>query len=94
MQLPLLKNIDMLATKWKAIIDPMLSNPMSNMTVLERVLLASGENQIPHKLGRNQQGWVITDTNAAVTIYRSKPFSDTYLYLTASGAVTINLGVF
>jgi len=94
MQLPTKLTFDLMLTRWASILNPVLSNPLTNMTVLERVLLASGENQIPHRLGRNQQGWVITDTNAAVTIYRSKAFNDTYLYLTASGAVTCSIGVF
>ncbi len=94
MQLPLFKNLDLLATKWKSILDPVLSNPLTNMTVLERVVLASGNNQIAHKLGRGQQGWIITDINAAVTIFRYQAFNDTYLYLTASGAAIVNLGVF
>ncbi len=94
MQLPLLQTLELLTTRWKSVLDPVLANPTTNMSILKNVVLASGNNQVPHKLGRMQQGWVIYDTNAAVTVYRYLAFNENFLYLTASGAVTVNLGVF
>jgi hypothetical protein len=94
MQLPLQNTLSLLQTKWKSIIDPVLANPTTNMSILKNVVLASGNNQIPHLLGKMQQGWVSLDINAAQTVFRYKAFNDTYLYLTASGAMTVTLGVF
>jgi len=94
MQLPLLNSIPLLLTKWKSILDPVLANPQTNMSILKNVALASGDNQIPHLLGQVQQGWILTDIQGAATIYRYQAFNATYLYLHSSVAVTVNLGVF
>jgi hypothetical protein len=94
MLLPLQSSLLLLQTKWKSILDPIISNPTTNMAILENVVLASGNNQVAHKLQRMQQGWIITDINGAGTIFRYKAFNDTYLYLTASTALTVNIGVF
>lgn len=88
------RDLSLVQTKWKATLDPIIANPTTNLGILKNVVLTSGSNQIPHLLGQMQQGWVILDINAAITLYRSAPFSDTYLYLTASGPGTVTLGVF
>ena len=67
---------------------------MTNMAILPNVVLVSGNNQIPHLLGKLQQGWVIVDIQGVASIYRYKAFTDTYLYLNSSAGVTVNLGVF
>jgi hypothetical protein len=84
----------MMQTKWKTALVPILRKPLNGMVILPGLALASGVNVINHKLGRMPQGWVVLDTNAAQTVYRSAPFNDLTLSLTASGAVTITLGVF
>jgi hypothetical protein len=94
MQLPLQSTLQLLQTRWKSILDPVIANPMTNMSILENIVLASGNNQVAHKLQRMQQGWVIVDINGAGTIFRYKPFTDSYLYLTASTALTVSIGVF
>lgn len=80
--------------KWAAELNPVLANPMTNMAILKNVVLASGNNTIPHLLQQNQQGWVILDIQGAATIYRNGAFNDTYLYLHSSAGVTCNIGVF
>lgn len=85
---------EMANSRWAAILNPLLSNPLSSIAFLEGVKLASGANVVNHKLGRVQQGWFITDTNAAITYYRSAPFNDLTLTLTCSGAAVVNIGVF
>lgn len=57
------------------------------------VALASGSNRVAHGLGRQPVGWMVVDTDAAVTVYRTA-WSATTLDLTASGAVTVKLWVF
>jgi len=94
MQLPLLKTFELLQTRWKSLLDPVLSNPTTNLTILKNVSLASGNNQIAHLLGQVQQGWIILDIQAAANIYRYKDFNANYLYLNASAPTTVNLGVF
>ena len=94
MQLPLISNPALMMARWKSILDPVLANPMTNMSILENVVLSTGSNSIPHFLQQVQQGWVITDIQGAATVYRNGAFNDTYLYLHASAGVTVNIGVF
>lgn len=89
-----LRDLSLLQTKWKSEIDPFLANPLNHITILKNIFLASGNNQVPHLLQRMQQGWFIVDINGAATVFRYQPFSSTYLYLTSSANVTVNLGVF
>lgn len=92
--LPLKMPSDPIATRWKALIDPLLKNPLNGVQILEGVRLNAGITVINHLLGRMQQGWFITDINGAATIYRSKPLNGLTLTLTSSAAVTVNIGVF
>ncbi len=98
MQLPLyqtaIKELSLLQTKWKSLVDPILANPMTNMSIIENVSLTSGNNQIPHLLDRMQQGWVIVDIQSAAAVYRYLPFNRNYLYLNSSATAIISLGVF
>ena len=87
-------DLTILQTKWKALIDPVLANPMTNLSILRGVHLVAGDNQISHLLQAKQQGWVILDIDAPATIYRNQPFNDIYLFLNASAPVVITLGVF
>jgi len=80
--------------KWAASINTLLALPQSNGKLLTGIVLTNGVNIIPHGLGREIQGWILTDLNAAVTIYRSAPFNQTTLTLTSSGAATVNIEVF
>lgn len=81
-------------TRWASVLNPIIANPTTNMSILENVVLVSGNNQIPHLLDQMQQGWVILDINASANIYRYKAFNDTFLYLNSSAKATVNLGVF
>lgn len=81
-------------SQWASQINPVLNNPLNSVSVLKSVALVSGVNKISHKLGRVQQGWFLTDINAAITYYRSEPFNDLSLTLTCSGAAIANIGVF
>ncbi len=97
MSLPFFKTntvVDQLQTKWKSELDPVLGNPMTNPGLLFGIPLVSGVNVINHLLGRTQQGWVITDINAAAMIFRSAPFNSKTLTLTSNAACTVDLMVF
>lgn len=94
MSLPLKLDWAQAQTRWKSQLDPVLANPTTNMTILKNVSIVSGINVINHLLQQVQQGWVVLDINAAITLYRSAPFNTTTLTLTASGPATVTLGVF
>lgn len=99
MNLPLFQvlsdqSFSLLQTKWKSILDPLLGIPTVNGNLLSNIVLVNGDTVINHKLGRKLIGWQITDQNAAASIYRSKPISDTTLTLTSNAICTISLWVF
>lgn len=97
-QLPLIKSkdpsMDLLQTKWKSNLDPILSIPFLSGKALTNIILATGINNIYHGLGETQQGWIIIDQTASAAIYRSQPFNKQNLTLTSSAPVTISLWVF
>lgn len=94
MQLPTKLQPDMQTTKWKSLLDPLLTNPLNSVSILKEVELRVGNNKIAHKLGRRPQGWLILDINAAAQIYRSADFDDLFLTLNSDAQATISLGVF
>jgi len=96
MPLPLGLPLPTMQTRWKAEIDPVLSNPANSINILKNVSLTTGSNTINHLLGRVMQGWFIVDQQEAASIYRpsTAPFNDLTLTLVSSANVTVNLGVF
>jgi len=86
--------LTLMQNKWKSILDPVLASPITNPQILRGVVLSSGDNVINHKLGATPQGWIISDINAAVSVYRNAPFNDLTLTLNSSGSATINLVIY
>ena len=80
--------------KWASELNPLLNQPQNNGILLKNISLIAGQTIINHRLGKKQQGWIITDINAAATIYRSQPLNDKTLTLTSSAPCTVNLQVF
>lgn len=89
-----MQTLDMLQTKWSSILNPIIANPATNMTILPAFFLQTGVNVINHTLVQTQQGWQVLDIDAAETVYRSAPFNNKTLTLTSSGPANIILGVF
>lgn len=99
MQLPIFQTSDqtlsLMETKWASILNPVLSLPLNDKpSYLTNITLASGNNVINHLLGATPQGWILTDVNAAVSIYRNAAFNSTTLTLNSSGAAIVSLIVF
>jgi hypothetical protein len=98
MSLPIFKdpnrNLMSMQLQWSTAINPLLNAPLSNGTLLTGIQLKSGANVINTMLGRQAQGWMIVDTNAPVTVYRSQPFNNLTLTLVSSGIATVNLYIF
>lgn len=80
--------------KWAAELNPIITNPMNGITILPNISLTAGVNPINHGLTRKPNGWVVVDIQGPQTIYRSAPYNSATLILTASGAVTVSIGVF
>ena len=83
-----------MVTRWASILNPVLVNPMTNVSILLNVQLKVGANSIPHLLGQQQQGWFFVDKQAAGDAYRTAPFNDKTLTLTSTTAMTVDIGVF
>lgn len=96
--LPLIKDdnqpFQLMQTKWKSQLDPLLVAPLNGSLVLNEIKLVSGVNVINHKLGRPIQGWMITDISAPATIYRSAAFNKLTLTLTSNAVTVVNIMVF
>ena len=86
-----------LQTTWTAQLDPLLRAALSNGQVLQSVSLATGSNQVNHKLGRKLQGWFITRLRAAAQVYDTQdanPFPNLTLSLVASAPAVVDIYVF
>ena len=96
--LPLFKSDDLQfmlhQTKWKAALDPVLSSPLPQGSLIEGVSLISGTNTINHLLGRMMQGWFIVDIDSGALVYRSQPFNKLTLTLTSSAPAHCAIWVF
>lgn len=89
-----LRDLSLLSTRWKSILDPLLSNPISSSNILKSVPLINGVNVINHGLGRALQGWVITDVTAAAVVFRSAPLNSLTLTLTSNASTVVDILVF
>jgi hypothetical protein len=98
MALPIIQHPDqavmLMQRNWKSKLDPVFQGQFLNGKAINNITLKSGSTAIPHGLSGIQRGWVITDVNSPVTIYRSAPFDNKNLTLTSNAACVINLWVF
>lgn len=88
------KDFSLMQNQWATQLNPMLSNPLNSVLILKNIALINGVTIVNHLLSRTQQGWFLTDINAAATIYRSQPFNSQTLTLTSDAACTVNIGVY
>lgn len=98
MLLPKIKNDDstlqLMQDKWASILNPVISQPLSSANILTNVELIAGTNVINHLLARKMQGWIVSDIDAASSIFRSSPLNDKTLTLDSSANCIVNLVVF
>jgi len=87
------KELDQLQTRWKQVLDPISDNVLLKGRIVGPVDLQVGSNVIDHLLGRQPQGWIITDLNANVGVWRTA-WTPLTLTLEASGPVTVALYVY
>lgn len=95
--LPLKLTLDQLSTRWSSILNPIVSNPSNNRSVLKNVSLATGTNTINHLLSKPLQGWNVVRQRAAASIHDiqdSNPSPQLTLLLVSSAPVTIDLEVY
>lgn len=94
-QLPQRLTLTQMQQQWAALLNQLLTNPFLSGSLLTNIQLTPGDNVINHKLGRKQQGWVVTDNNEGdIDLYRNAPFNDLTLTLNCSESAVISLWVF
>lgn len=89
--------LSQLQTQWASQINPQLSNPALNSSILKQVRLISGTTVVNHLLGKALQGWRIVRKRAAADIYDNQDQNQTpdlTLILVSDAAVTVDLEVF
>jgi len=87
----------MTQTKWAAILNPLIGNPLNNASILKNVVLTSGGNHISTLLGRPLQGWYIVRQRGAASIYDLQDANqspDLTLLLYSSTGVSVDIAVF
>lgn len=99
--LPIFQNNDrdlqLLQTRWKSLIDPLLASPLATASILSGVVLATGPNVVNHLLGRRLVGWTLVRQRAAASIYDTQDANQTpqlTLQLTSSANVVVDILVF
>lgn len=87
---------EQLQSKWAAIIDPVITNPICNGIQLTSIKLSAGVNTINHKLGRKCQGYIVTSIyEASSEIYRMpSQMPELTLVLSSTDECTIDIYTF
>ena len=88
------RSFQLMQSAWTGVLNPFLRQPQLNGLLLTDVELGVGNTVINHRLGREPQGWIITDINGAAQVYRSAAFNSLTLTLNSDAAVTISLYVY
>lgn len=79
---------------WAGILNSLLRQPFLNGLTLTQVELGIGNTVISHRLGRQPQGWVLTDIDGAAQIYSSAAFTPLTITLNSDAAVTVGLYIY
>lgn len=76
---------------------PILASSIGNGVLLTNIELASGANEVEHKLGREPQGYLVVQKDANESVWDSQSTNTRkriILSLNTSGACTVSLWVF
>lgn len=91
------KPMSMLQTNWATQLNPVISNPVVQGTLIRNVALVNGVTQVAHHLGRALQGWMLTRQRAAAAIHDSQDTNSMpqlTLSLVSNAAVEVDIYVF
>lgn len=96
-KLPQKLSLPLMQTQWSQAIDPVISNPTNNTSILKNISLVTGANVVNHRLGHPLQGWQVIRQRAAASIYDTQDSNQTpqlTLNLVSSAPVVVDLEVF
>lgn len=91
------QNLTLIQNKWSSILNPVLSNPGLNSSILSNVQLTTGTNTINHLLGRKLQGWRLVRIRGPVSVYDdqdSNVQNNLTLILISNASCSVDLEVF
>lgn len=91
------KDLSLLQSSWSSLLNPVLSNPLTQGFLIPGVTLVMGSNTINHRLGRKLRGYLITGINAAATLYDAQSDNrtpDLTLVLISNAPCKVDLYVF
>ncbi len=74
-------------------LQPIETAPFIKGNMLTGIALTTGTNQISHGLPRAPQFFVITDSDAEASVWRSAPSDSRYIYLDTTANVTVSVWV-
>ena len=78
--------------KWASALNPILANLLMQGSQFGPIVFVANTPQtLNHYLGKMQNGFFVTDQNAAASIYRTQPFNSKTITLESSANVTIQL---
>lgn len=79
---------------WASSLNPVLANPLNNISVLTNISFRVGVNILDHGLGRMMNGWFVIDPQGSGTLFRSQPLNKLTLTLTSDADFVSSIGVF
>lgn len=95
MALPQKLPYDLMLTRWAAILNPVVDNPLLGGVAINGIQLDVGVPKvIQNPLQRVPQGWIITDNLVFCDIKRTQPFNAKTLTLETSVSTTISIWLY
>lgn len=89
--------LSMMQNAWAALLNPFISRPQNQSTIIPNVSLSVGANTITHGLGGPLTGWSIVRINGVANVYDQQAANanaSKTLVLVSDAAVTVSLEVF
>ena len=81
--------------QWSSELNPLLANTLTQGAFLNNItLIANVPLTFNHYLGKQMQGWYVTDNTAFAQIKRTAPLNNQTLTLESNANTTLSLWVF
>lgn len=90
------QTVNIVQRETRSAVKDLATNPLVS-GLLVSVKLTTGTTLVSHQLGRRWLGWILVDTDTAVTVHRdgsSQADRSLYIPLVSSAAATVTLWVF
>lgn len=91
------QTFQLMQNSWVRVLNPIISNPSVNPTILKNITLKTGSNVINHLLGQKLVGWIVIRQRAEANVYDTQDTCQTpnlTLNLVSSADCVIDLMVF